>query len=395
MKAYLENRMNFQQLSFATLLFCFSITSQLASQNNNANQRTLQHDIATCSDPCCTICCPPKDFCAKCAQLWPTCGPDRIVTPGAGPCVQNGCDLFLTADFIYWAISQDKMGFALLSNPIMNASTEESTRGKIFHPDWKMESGFKVGLGWLTCMDGWDLFAEYTWLRPDHTNKNVKPSDALTTGFTVSPLASWTADIDGLTANIDGSWKMDLNIFALELGRNFYISKCLYLRPHFGLSGAIFKQKFSVIAFADPESAEITNTSDYKIDWGGIGTRCGLDSSWHFTKCFSLYGDMAASILWGCFESCRQDILGSLDSINPAISYYVKNDVRANKPVLEMGIGVRFENWYCCDTYYFNLQIGWEMQWWRGQNQYFSPLTETHLGNLSLQGLTIQLRFQF
>ncbi len=284
------------------------------------------------------------------------------------------------------------MGFAQVSNPATNVSSPESKKGSIFHPDWKMEPGFKVGLGWLTCIDGWDLSFRYTWLRPNHTKESVKPSDAPTTDFILSPIANWVVDVNGLTAKITSNWKMNINIFDFELGRNFYISKCLYLRPHFGLKGAWFDQKNDVIAFADPEDANITNSSSYKIDWAAIGIRSGLDTSWNFSKCFSLYGNVAGSILWGTFDSTKKDLLRSPSTVP---SYYVENDIKTNKPVFEAALGIRFEDWYCCDNYYLSLELGWEMQWWRGQNQYFAPRTETRLGDLGMQGLTIQARFQF
>nr|NGX27775.1 hypothetical protein [Chlamydiota bacterium] len=109
----------------ATLFFASAVpmfgqqySTGLATTTYERNQYTSND---CCDDPCCG-CCSAKDPCAKCAQLWPSCGPDWIITPGAGPCTANGCDFFITAEFLYWAVRQDHMGF-VFSSPTDNTVT--------------------------------------------------------------------------------------------------------------------------------------------------------------------------------------------------------------------------------------------------------------------------------
>ena len=87
----------------------------------------------------------------------------------------------------------------------------------------------------------------------------------------------------------------------------------------------------------------------------------------------------------------------------------VKNDFHTIKPVLELYMGLRWEDWMCCDCYHYSIELGWEEQWWANENQFFSVeplvivnngpnrsrLTESRLGDLIMQGLTVKVRFDF
>ena len=134
--------------------------------------RPEPHRIA--EDPCC----PAPDPCAKCAQIWPTRGPDWIITPGAGPCVARGFDVYITVDFIYWTAREDHLGFAFKQT--VDANNSVVSRGNVSQPDWNFRPGFKVGLGFMYNHDGWDAGANYTWFRGRNTKKSVTSDDVNT-----------------------------------------------------------------------------------------------------------------------------------------------------------------------------------------------------------------------
>lgn len=351
---------------------------------------------------CCCDCCPPKDPCAKCAQLWPSCGPEWMITPGAGPCVACGCDIFITAEFIYWAVRQDHLGFvASLPSDLTNVNS--FNRGKILHPRWSIEPGFRVGIGWVSCFDGWDFTFNYTWLRPRTKTRKATPDTNFTLEdafFTFGNLITEETNPIVITEET-GKWRLNFNVIDFEWGRNFYISQCLYLRPHFGLKGTWQDQHFKATALATQEvssqTLDLSALGKHRIDWWGIGPRAGLESAWHFTKCFSILGEVAATALWGKFESksfiTQTDLTNEVTTLIPQGSF--KTEWHTVKPVLEFLLGIRWEDWWCCDQFYTSLDVGWEVQWWSGQNQFAYYLTETRWGDLGLQGLTIRTRFQF
>jgi hypothetical protein len=133
------------------------------------------------------------------------------ITPDAGPRVACGIDLFVTADFIYWTTRMDGLGYAATNVQIGNAD-----KGTVSHPDAGWDAGFKVGLGYNLPHDGWDIFAEYTWLRPSDKG-NVTNNNG-----TMVMLQRDSASAFIQSASAD--WNHDLNVVDLELGRNYFIS---------------------------------------------------------------------------------------------------------------------------------------------------------------------------
>lgn len=371
-------------MSKATKYILPSILFTLTSALNAGNQNDCQ------PDPCCTPC-PPRDPCAKCAQLWPSCGPDWIITPNAGPCVTCGADVFVTAEFLYWTVRQNNTEFALTSPSVQTSETLATARGKFFNADGKMEPGFKVGLGMMFDCDGWDLYANYTWLRTKRTRHAAPSTDLLLSGT-----LSASINEDGLTL-LTSKWEHDFNVIDLELGRNFFISQCLHLRPHFGLKGHWQEQEWTVNGTGINEDGNAFATLDKLCqDYWGVGIRAGLDSAWHFTNCFSLVGEVAASVQWQRFESTASgvsDISSSPETFEVIIN--AKDNFHMLNGILEMYLGLRWEDWFCCDEYHYSIEAAWEMQWWAAQNQLVRSRFPVGGGDLGLQGLTVKVRFDF
>lgn len=357
----------------------------------------------------CDPCCPPPDPCASCAQLWPSRGPDWIVTPNAGPCVSCGIDLAITTEFIYWTAREDHLGFAATTGEVLNSPEPSTKKGIIFHPDWEFRPGFKIGLDFLTGHDGWDLYANYTWLMFHDIKQSAKADneDLFLLDYLWGINNIFICDCTGNSfafSSGETKWELDFNVIDVELGRNFFVSRCLQLRPHFGFKGTWGKQQ-SDISFQGLMVNSSTlvpliqgkfytdNTSEY---WG-IGLRTGIDSAWHVSSCFSLVGEAAITALWERFEVSRKDLWNnSLFPAGPFTSlFHTDNHFHTIKPILELYLALRWEDWFRCDQYHVSLEAGWEEQFWSDQNQFISMISETRLGDLILQGLTLKARFDF
>lgn len=357
--------------------------------------------------PCCPVpkpCCPPRLDCCppRCAQL--VGGPKGEILPNAGPCVSCGADLYLTADFIYWMVREDHLAYVYSSGQQLTASP---AAGHVFQPDFKMKPGFKVGLGMNFDHDGWDIFAQYTWIRAHGIN-----GSASATATTVLFDDFWDAGFGGpdLITSASVSWQLNnFNVIDLELGRNFYVSRYLMLRPHFGLKGTWQKQHYNVtvnetitaaqtgVTVADLLTSNMFLTSKF---WG-IGIRAGLDTAWHFSRSFSLVGEFAISGLYGQFKEHRLStsfdktagvFVASVAGLNPINT---NDNFHTIKPVMEWMLGLRWEMYTCDNEYHFAFEAGWEEQYWLGQNQFFSFRNETQGGDLNFQGLTVKARFDF
>ncbi|NGX38105.1 MAG: hypothetical protein K1000chlam2_01276 [Chlamydiae bacterium] len=349
-------------------------------------------------------CCPAPDPCDKCAQIWPSRGPDWIITPSAGPCVSKGFDANITADFIYWTAREDHLGFALKESiqTQPDGQITQTDRGRVIHPDWNFEPGFKIGVGYLYDHDGWDIQATYTWLRVRNTKNSVSIDDLNTERILEVGGFGVFAGLSDVT-EASGRWQLDFNVVDLELGRNFFISRYLKLHPHFGLKGTWQDQDYQVDALGVAQEFQVqdnraTSENKHHLEYWGIGILAGLDTTWHFNRCTSFLGNIRVSALWERFEvdnkSTRALLVPQVGN-SPVTILYAENDFRTIKPVLELFLGLRWETWFCCDGYHFSIEGGWEEQWWSDQNQFFEPTINSREGDLNLQGFTVKMRLDF
>ena len=315
-------------------------------------------------------------------------------------------DWFVTGDYTFWTAREDNIEFAVGTIVQGPGAVKGGGKGHIYRPDDKWVSGFKVGMGTDFCHDGWDLYAEYTWFKS--TSSNNKPQGFSPNFMFGDPTLGdiyWNIDahepeFNGYTS-ASAKWRLNMNIVDLELGRNFYVSPRLMLRPFYGLKGAWNKQKMNV-AFVGIQSTQtgtfipIVASMDNALKTWGIGLRAGVDTSWHFCRNFSILGDLAFTALWEQFKSRRYDNTASggavLDSFvdNKENQYLVK-------PIIEWMAGLKWETGLSCDAYHLSITAAWEEQVWFGQNQ-FMRTRNTSVGtggDLTLQGLTVDVRFDF
>lgn len=320
--------------------------------------------------------------------------PMQTITPSANPMVTHCCDPFITADFIWWKAEQEGMDYAYTGAA---ASTTSVSRGKVHHPHFRYEPGFKVGFGLKFRHDGWDLYANYTWLRSNHHHGNsvsAHGSSALMSNYFIEGPSATATQVSA--AHASSKWKMHFNVVDLELGRNFWISQWLTLRPHFGLKGSWIHQKYNVDYDGATSSAFTTATDvDLKFkqhDWA-IGIRTGLDAAWYMWKKWSIFGEFAISGMYNHFNDKTKTVVTNATLLG-VTTLDTKRHTRPVTEVLELALGLRFETTFHNDDYLFMVQAGWEEQIWFNQNQFFSPLTSSSQ-NLSLEGLTVKAGFDF
>ena len=315
--------------------------------------------------------CPPKPKCG-CPDkflFFPDCKRAKLnPTPPAGPAVCRDWNPFITADFIYWTARQEGLVHA-------GTISESGEHIKIKELDWKWDPGFKVGLGFNLPHDGWDIYAEYIWLRTSAT-RSVGSSQSI------------VIDTEPLLGSSSARWRLRFNDIHLEMGRNSYLSQFLKMRLHVGLQGAWVDQKYRV------NQVILADSSNYRLrmkhNFWGVGLRSGIDSAFQFDSNWSLYGNLALSLLWGCFDLDRRTQI----SLNNVITSNLKidGDVYSIEPIVDLQIGFRYQDWFEEGNYHLLIQAGWENQVWVLHNHY---LKIDHAGDLFMQGLVVRVRFDF
>ncbi len=322
------------------------------------------------------------------------------VTPSADPDVTRWADPYLTADFIWWRATQEGLDYAY--NGVGNDSVPvNATKGEMHHPHFSYEPGFKVGFGLKFRHDGWDFFSQYTWLHVNDSKGSVKANtsgSSLVYSNLFYPIAN---NVRTFTAQeAEATWTLHLNVLDVELGRNFWISKWLTLRPYVGMKFNWTEQHYNV-GFETLDNSSLNQNlqgsnvySKMDQDQWAVGLRTGLDTAWYMAKRWSIFGELALNGMLNDFDVSRKDRIHRVDGISYTQAH-VDRHAHYVSAILEWALGLRFETTFHSDDYMFMLQAGWEEQIWFGQNQFVFFNNNNSGGDLSFQGLTVKAGFYF
>jgi hypothetical protein len=332
---------------------------------------------------------------------------EGIILPSSRPQVDEGVDLFITADWLIWQANTSGLGYAV-ENEVPSATT--ITKGHVRNPSLNYEFGFKVGLGCNLSHDGWDASLSWTWFR-DKANDNTSNDSGQSTLFTtfISPTATSTSDIDSLAiAQSAGSnYHLRFDTLDLEMGREFRAGKWLSLRPFFGLRSAWIDQKYHVeygnVSTLFAQSTTLYSEYDVHMtnNYWGFGPRLGLNGNWGFGSGWSLYGNAGISLLYGYFHINHKEESTDLSSVE-ATQKQVNNSFHAGKAATDLEVGLQWDYMFFNDTFHLGVHAGWQQQLFFSQNQFlrFTNSVEQgqfleNQGDLAFQGWSIGMRFDF
>lgn len=332
--------------------------------------------------------------------------PLDVITPPQAPKVSGCANFFVTADFIYWRATADNYQYAASGIAIVGADgvtpVPPPKRGQTKSPGFEFEPGFKVGAGLKFAHDGWDLYANYTWLNP----ATLKSTQTRDTGDMVGPSDPYYGA--PTLSKVKDRFKQSFNILDLELGRKFFLSPFMTLRPYFGLRGAWIHQHqrnvltvfnndtngLGVNSFIVPVGDEITTLiQKQKVKSWGIGIRGGIAPVWYFMKNLGLYGNFALSGLWTSYRNVSQTFFEGTSSV-PVGTFSgrtanIGRSFHTVTPVIELGLGLTYMAFFNKDASALTLSAGWEEQMWIGFNGGFPG------GSVTLQGFTFKVGYEF
>jgi len=304
-------------------------------------------------------------------------------TPSAAP-QTNGFGYFITADFLWWKLYEFQDDFVYKDKKTTGVPP---FKGKVENVDFNWEPGFRVGAGYVFDYDGWDVSFHFT----DYETHASNSKHSSSKGFL---LPIWDFDILPLS-KIHTHWEVHYFDLDLVLGRNYFVSKYLSLRPFIGLASTWINQhkRAKEVVFAFPN---VVAKVKGKNNFWGIGPRLGLDSQFFLGRHFSLYGNVEGSLLWGRFDVHEKESIKALD----AVIYDENLNTHRMAPMVACGLGVAFETNFNKNENHFLVKLGYESQYWWQQNQFpvlylpsFSQKRES--GDLSIAGLTLDFRLDF
>lgn len=397
----------------------FSITSLSAEPAALAVQETCPVSVPECTPQpsICPECYVPSYYDLQCAS-----------------------GLYLYGDFFYWYANEDNLSPCMTVRGVADVAPGSGIAQTVLaavevnHLNTKWKPGFRVGLGYNTLHDGWDVETNYTW----YQNKKHRSFSVPAFGSTLypnNPAAGQLGFIDpwinpDLIASIvpftypefdtvKSLWTLKLNQIDLDLGRKFLLSKSMAMRIYAGARGIWFTTRFNNIASSIAVfSSNFTNnifSDKFKTRAWGVGLLGGFEPEWHFCRNFILFTNLDAALLWGKYRANKKE---DYTSLNPTgvqtINYHnsFTNRFFKMQAILDLSIGLRWEETWRerVRTY---LDFGWEHHIWFDDNHriklnpFFAYATVESTtvsgfqgynelqGNLMMGGAVIRFRVDF
>ncbi len=410
-----------------------------------------------CPTPCCPPPCPPKP-CINCECYNPQ-------------FYDLQCDwgMFVSVDFLYWYARESNLEFAntiqYTVQPNQGLVTQQTP---IFIQDGyivdhhylksKWKPGFRVGIGMNSDCDGWDVYLNYTYIDNNTSGSRSAPLldandpnlDLSVNGLVNGVSNPWASSIATLRLNLDqlspaftqvyaprvsAKWSLIFNQLDFEIGKKYWVSKCFTLRPYTGLRGAWTHTNFRVTSIANgvqsfganpTRTANIFNSNKFRNRFWGVGILGGVQpqfvfGDWCGCGVFSLYGNVEGALIWGEYSGknrLRYNQTLTINSVPPVVMTQFSNPVEKDhfsrmQGILDVGIGLRWEEQWCCYRYMTTIDLGWEHHYWFDYGLYHRTSSGTDISpfnaifmyspreslnyatNLGLGGFVLRFRLDF
>ncbi len=309
------------------------------------------------------------------------------------PRVSKDFDIF--ANLIFWTARE--AGADAWAEEITSDSPTSSNNIQQVNFGW--DPGFRVGVGYGMKHDQWDTEVYYTWF---HTRgkDNISSTPGAVHSTYLGNFYVNNTDGSGLSgpayqrASID--WTIHFNMLDWELGRKFGINKSLTLHPFLGIKGGWIDQSIKTKWFNPAlSSSEFFNigTENLKNNYWGIGPKAGINAKWNLFSTqsqFYLLGDFSGALMWGHWSF--GDVFQN--DISEQISVDLQN-INSGSSMLRTFMGFGWDANLSQNRYRFSIKLGYEMQFWLDQLQFYSFTTGRLVNQLTLQGGTLEFYFDF
>lgn len=312
--------------------------------------------------------------------------------------IQNGCQpnsgcFNAFADLIVWT-AREAGADAWAEVIIVDGDIHSND---ILGVDFGWDPGFRVGLGYRSKHDCWDTKFFYTWFHTKGTDDISSQMGAVHSTFLGNFYIN-NADGGGLSgpsyekASID--WTIHFNIFDWQLSRNYRTCKALFLRPFIGIKGGWIDQSIH----SKWENPDVFSNVFFSIgkecienNFWGIGPAVGINTQWNlFCNELYLFYDFSGAVMWGhwSFNDIFQNdfptqVVVDLQDINSGASMV--------RTFMGFGLDINF----CKNQYRLSTKLGYEMQFWLDQLQFYSFTGGRLVNLLTLQGGTFELCLDF
>jgi len=322
----------------------------------------------------------------------------------------DGKGWFLSLDVLYWQTKVGGSAYAISNQKEINSPVIQV--GTVREPSFKWDFGVKAGIGYDFNHDGWDIYGEFTYL-----NNTANSSSSVSSPAGLMPINAplWlTASSQQNILNnnyaefaTNASSNLDMKFYDLnlELGRDFFVSKELAFRPHFGLKSTWITLDQNSKFTGGSTAYTITDTAGNAVNINGLnlstlysdtdskvyglGPRAGVNSRWFLGEGFSFYGDASSALLFGYLNNKYE----SNYSTYPDNTVKVKYKFHALIPTTNFGLGLAYDKYTMNNTQHIHISLGYENQiFW--DSSYLAGATASPY-NIGFYGVDLKVRWDF
>jgi len=307
----------------------------------------------------------------------------------ARPQIQSN-RLFVKTDGFLWKAFIGGSDYAATDSTTNTAILSGNTKRADFRWRW----GFRAELGYRLPHDHWDIAANYTWFH-DKSDRTV----AAPSGGTIAPLLYTPFILSAFSADASGSirWHLHYQNFDLELRKDYFLSSHFSVSPFFGMRNTWLNQGYRVrynnpnASIDNPRTIEILSKQDF---WG-IGPLVGLNTNWHITNQWWIFGSFISSLLASDYD-IYSDQLNDLETENS-----VKANAKRMSPNVQGALGLGWHMNLNRQRNHIAVRLSYEAQYWWKQNlmiQYTnaSPYRVARNGeDLGFHGFNLDMLFDF
>lgn len=323
-------------------------------------------------------------------------------------------DFYVHVDGLAMQAKEDGLDFGVedstqpgADSPITNGELKGFSND---NHDYDWNPGLRVGLGFYLDHDAWQLDFNWTWVNIT----NYRHANSTTSLGVMLPLWALGAGTPAaqIGARMSAKWDSHYNTFDIRLGKPHYVSRYFILNPHFGVRGGWIDQHFAVDMAGQTNLTTNRTIMHSDNDFWGVGARCGVDSEWIIGKGWSLFGNVAASMLFGKFEIDQNYTLPATSPADNVDGYTLDYDFYQNVPNFEIAIGIGWGKYFNKKKNHVSLKAAYEFhEWWDQLNirKFHSGSTGfpssgstgtgiydndvVSRGNLTLNGFSLRLQF--
>jgi len=313
-------------------------------------------------------------------------------TKTANPQV-DGHGWSLSFDAIAWHLTVEDTEYAYRIN-VPPITPLPSLVGQTQRVGFGWDFAFRIGVGKKFCNDQWDAGLIFTHFKTE--------DDDIAEGNPVNgvvPLkGAGYAGVEALAEYGKSIFSFDYNDLVLELGRNYFISKKLALKPSVGIRTSWVQQR-QITRFTG--AATLLNNTWHIYDsekFWGIGPRGGISSSWYFFRRFQLYGLLNFSFLYSYFDVERSESLSQLNTT----SIRIKDQMHQFTPAAQYAVGLGWGRYLNDKRQYLELKFGYDGEYFWGLNQMLNfymtmPVVryKNTDGNVSMHGVSLKATLNF